>query len=416
SNQDDHRFLISKGALDEMLSCCSHVYIGKGNDFSDGIFPNTDVIPLNPDILESIRNLNTDLNNDGLRVIAVAFKRMKERVEFSIAHESDLILVGLCFFLYPPKQSAKPAIEELMKYNVEVKVLTGDSPVVCRKVCEEINLPIKSIVTTTDLEGLDDTQLEDIAEKATIFAKLTPLQKANIVNALKRRNHIVGFLGDGINDAPAIRESDVGISVDEGTDIAKESADIILLEKSLMVLSYGVIRGRLTYGNTIKYIKMAISSNFGNVFSLMVASFWLPFLPMAPIHVIVQNLLYDFSQSTIPWDRMDPDFLVHPKRWATKGIFRFMVFIGPVKTGWFVEGLLTQTLIVHVIRTPKIPFIQSTASLPVLLSIPVIMLIGIAIPFSPLNVFVSMTPLPGFYFLYLLSVLVGYLTLTSFVK
>ncbi|CAG8676656.1 2932_t:CDS:2, partial [Scutellospora calospora] len=205
SNQDDHRFLISKGALDEMLSCCSHIYIGK-SDFSDGIFPTTDIIPLTPDILDSVKNLNEKLNNDGLRVIGVAFKRMKEHVEFTVAHESELILVGVCGFLDPPKQSAKPAIKELHKYNVEIKVLTGDSPVICRKVCEEIELPIKSIVTTTDLEGLDDTQLEEIAEKATIFAKLTPLQKANIVNALKRRNNIVGFLGDGINDAPAIRE------------------------------------------------------------------------------------------------------------------------------------------------------------------------------------------------------------------
>ncbi|CAG8539823.1 3290_t:CDS:2, partial [Dentiscutata erythropus] len=435
SNQDDHRFLISKGALDEMLSCCSHIYVGSGIDFVDGIFPTTDIIPLTQDILVSIRNLNNTLNDDGLRVIGVAFKRMKERVEFSVAHESDLILVGLCGFLDPPKQSAKPAIEELRKYNVEVKVLTGDSPVVCRKVCEEINLPIKSIVTTKDIEGLDDTQLEEIAERATIFAKLTPLQKANIVCALKRRNHIVGFLGDGINDAPAIRESDCGISVDEGTDIAKESADIILLEKSLMVLAYGVIRGRLTYGNTIKYIKMAISSNFGNVFSVLVASVWLPFLPMAPIQLILQNLLYDISQISIPWDRMDPDFLVHPKRWSTKGIFWFMAFVGPwssifdiltftfmwfyfqcndandaykvtlFQSAWFVEGLLTQTLIVHVIRTPKIPLLQSRAALPVVLSTLAIMAIGIALPFSPINGYLSMTPLPPIYFLYVAGVL-----------
>ncbi|RIB11916.1 magnesium-translocating P-type ATPase [Gigaspora rosea] len=446
SNQEDHRFLISKGALDEMLSCCSHIYIGNRNDFTDGIFPTTDIVPLTQEIRDSVKDLNNALNDDGLRVIGVAFKRMKERVEFSVAHERDLILVGVCGFLDPPKASAKPAIEELMRYNVEVKVLTGDSPVVCRKVCEEINLPIKSIVTTTDIEGLDDTELEEIAEKATIFAKLTPLQKANIVNALKRRNHIVGFLGDGINDAPAIRESDCGISVDEGTDIAKESADIILLEKSLTVLAYGVMRGRLTYGNTIKYIKMAISSNFGNVFSVLAASIWLPFLPMAPIHLILQNLLYDFSQIAIPWDRMDPEFLVHPKRWSTKGIFRFMAFIGPLssifdlttftfmwfyfqcntdedenkvklfQTAWFVEGLITQTLIVHVIRTRKIPFIQSTASKPVLLSTLIIMAIGIAIPFTPLNEYLGMTQLPGIYFLYLFGVLVSYPVLVSVVK
>ncbi|GBB87360.1 hypothetical protein RclHR1_01380022 [Rhizophagus clarus] len=446
SNNDDSRFLISKGAVDEMLTCCTNVYVGNGNVSSVETFPTSDIIPITPEILKNIKDLNEKLNIDGLRVIAVAFKDMKKCSEFNISHESELTLVGVCAFLDPPKPSTKPALQELFKYNVEVKVLTGDSPAVCRKVCEEINLPVKSIVTTTELEGLSDAELEEIAEKGTIFAKLTPLQKADIVNALKRRNHIVGFLGDGINDAPAIRESDCGISVDEGTDIAKESADIILLEKSLMVLADGIIRGRITYGNTIKYIKMAISSNFGNVFSVLIASAWLPFLPMQSLQIILQNLLYDISQIAIPWDKMDPEFLIHPKRWSPKGIVKFMVFTGPwnsifdmttfafmfyyykcqdpkdaykvslFQTGWFVEGLITQTLIVHMIRTPKFPFVQSTASLSVCMATFTIICTGIIIPYTPLNHFLGMVPLPGLYFTYLLAVLVSYWFLTSFIK
>ncbi|CAG8451492.1 412_t:CDS:2 [Paraglomus brasilianum] len=446
SNQDEQRFLISKGAVDEMLACCTNIYIGKDNDPSNAIFPTTDIVPITPKILTSIKNLNERLNNEGLRVIAVAFKRMNECSAFTVADESKLTLVGVCVFYDPPKPSAKPALQELLKYNVEVKVLTGDSPVVCRKVCEEINLPIKSIVTNTELEGLDDAQLEEIAENGTIFAKLTPLQKANIVSALKRRNHIVGFLGDGINDAPAIRESDCGISVDEGTDIAKESADIILLEKSLMVLADGIVRGRITYGNTIKYIKMVISSNFGNVFSVLIASIWLPFLPMDPLQLILQNLLYDFSQTSIPWDKMDPEYLISPRRWSAKSIAKFMVFVGPCSsifdittfvfmfyyyqcnnpddhykvqlfhTAWFVEGLLTQTMIVHIIRTSKIPFIQSTASLSVCLTTFAVICSGIIIPFTPLNRVLGMVPLPGFYFVYFLGVIISYCSLTSFVK
>ncbi|CAG8481366.1 14304_t:CDS:2 [Acaulospora colombiana] len=385
----NHRFLISKGAVDEMLACCENIYLGSDDlkpdvDCIEGFFPASDIFQLTPEIIEHIKSLNEDLNEDGLRVIAVAYKRMKELVEpFTVAHETGLTLVGFCAFLDPPKPSAKPALRELFKYNVSVKVLTGDSPTVCRKVCQEIDLPVKAIVTTTDLEGMSDAQIEEIAENATIFAKLTPLQKAQIVRALKRRGHIVGFLGDGINDAPAIRESDCGISVDEGTDIAKESADIILLEKSLTVLADGVVGGRNTFGNTIKYIKMAISSNFGNVFSILVASAWLPFLPMLPLQVIVQNFLYDISQIAIPWDRM---------------------------------GLCTQTLIVHMIRTPKIPFIQSTAAPVVLFGTLFVIVSGILIPYTPIGSFLGMVALPGVYYPYLISAITGYWMLTNVAK
>ncbi|RGB35613.1 cation transport ATPase [Rhizophagus diaphanus] len=441
SKDDDIRFLISKGAVDEMLTCCTNIYVGKDNVSSDEIFPTSDIIPITTEILKNMKDLNERLNNDGLRVLAVAFKDMKKCSEFTVAHESELTLVGVCAFLDSPKPSTKPALQELFKYNVEVKVLTGDSPAVCRKVCEEINLPVKSIIITTELEGIDDAKLEEIAESGTIFAKLTPLQKANIVKALKRRNHIVGFLGDGINDAPAIHESDCGISVDEGTDIAKESADIILLERSLMVLADGIIRGRITYGNTIKYIKLAISSNFGNVFSVLIASAWLPFLPMEALQLILQNLLYDLSQIAISWDRMDPEFLTHPKRWSARSIDKFIIFTGPwnsifdmttfafmfycsaivlgLKTGWFVEGLITQTLIVHMIQTPKFPFLQSTASLPVCFFTLAVMSAAIIIPFTPLNKYLGMVPLLGLYYSYysyLLGVLVTYWFLTSFIK
>ncbi|KAK9759965.1 hypothetical protein K7432_016472 [Basidiobolus ranarum] len=354
-----------------------------------------------------------------------------------------MIFAGYIAFLDPPKQSTTQAIRELREYGVTVKVLTGDAAAVCKKVCNEIQLPINAIVTTTDLENLSEEQFSAIVEKGTIFAKLTPMQKAQVIRALKAKGHIVGFLGDGINDAPALRESDCGISVDTGTDIAKESADIILLEKDLMVLVDGVIRGRITYGNTIKYIKMAVSSNFGNVFSMLVASIWLPFLPMLPIQVLVQNLLYDISQIAIPWDNMDDDFLHIPQAWSAKGIFKFMIFIGPIssifdittfvymwfyfgadtteqqslfQTGWFVVGLLTQTLIVHMIRTPLIPFFQSRASLPLLLSTIVVMVIGFVIPFTPLRDPLSMVTLPGMYYPYLFSALLAYCLLTQMVK
>ncbi|ORX99356.1 magnesium-translocating P-type ATPase [Basidiobolus meristosporus CBS 931.73] len=446
SNMD--HLLITKGAVDEMLASCSKVFVGSlpsPRPTPRGISPPTDgTIDLTDDCRKRLQSLNNELNKDGLRVIAVAYRALdRDYKNITAAQETQMVFAGYIAFLDPPKPSTSLAINELREYGVTIKVLTGDAAAVCRKVCQEIKLPVNSVVTTSDLENESDERFTEIVEEATIFAKLTPLQKAQVIRALKSKGHVVGFLGDGINDAPALRESDCGISVDTGTDIAKESADIILLEKDLMVLVDGVIRGRITYGNTIKYIKMAVSSNFGNVFSMLVASIWLPFLPMLPIQILVQNLLYDVSQIAIPWDRMDQDFLMKPRSWSAKGVLMFMLFIGPIssifdittyiymwfyfgatatddqslfQTGCFVIGLLTQTLIVHMIRTPLIPFIQSRASLPLLLSTVAIMAIGFLIPFTPLKESLEMVTLPGMYYPYLFATLLAYCLLTQLIK
>jgi Mg2+-importing ATPase len=262
-------------------------------------------------MVASLKELNDYFNQHGLRVIAVAYKTFTSPPEYlEKADETEMTFAGFIAFQDPPKQSTLPAIKTLMEHNIVVKVLTGDSAAVCQKICEDIQLPVSGIVSTGDLEGASDEEICRLAESGTIFAKLTPLQKADIVRALKRNDRVVGFLGDGINDAPALAEADIGISVDNGTDIARDAADIILLEKDLMVVAEGVLQGRKTYGNTMKYIVMAISSNFGNVFSMVVASSWLNFLPMLPIHILTQNLLYDISQIAIPWDNMDKEFLM----------------------------------------------------------------------------------------------------------
>lgn len=420
-----------------------------------------------------MNKLSDDMNADGLRVVGVCYKYLKKvPQELSVQSEKGMTFVGYIAFLDPPKESAEEAIAKLIAQGVEIKVLTGDSPLVCKRVCEQLKLPIKSIVTTKDLEGLDGEQLKKLAREGTIFARLTPFQKAEIVNALKNRGeknlvtykqefrsffrdvfcccwlcmpeeepreeHIVGFMGDGINDANALHDADVGISVNDAVDVAKEMSDIILLEKSLTVLAAGVRLGRITYGNTVKYIKMAVSSNFGNVFSVTYASAWLPFLPMLPLQLLLQNLLYDFSQLAIPWDKMDKDFIKVPRPWNWKSVLRFMLYIGPMsscfdattfslmwfyyhiqdpkdprvimfQTAWFVEGLITQTLIVHMIRTRHIPFFQSIAAWPLLFSTSTIITAAIVIPFLPgVNTYLSMTPLPGLYYLYLIGANVSY--------
>ena len=320
-------------------------------------------------------------------------------------------------------------------HGVRVVVLTGDNDVVTRRVCRDVGLPIDRVVLGHEVDDASDRELADLAETTAVFAKLNPAQKARIVRALQGCGHTVGYLGDGINDAPALRDADVGISVDTATDIARESADIILLEKSLLVLEDGVLRGREVYGNIVKYIKMTASSNFGNVFSVLIASAVLPFLPMLPVQLLIQNLLYDFSQLSLPWDRMDPEFLTKPRKWDASGIARFMAYIGPIssvfdvttfavlwfvmgastvahqglfQSGWFIEGLLSQTLIVHMIRTKKVPFIQSTAALPVLLLTTAVMAVGIYLPFSRLGSATGMVPLPWTYFVWLVVTLLAY--------
>jgi len=427
-----HQILISKGAVDEMLNVCSRIK-----------YPNGTIEEINGSTIQNVKDLSTNLCKDGLRVIAVAIKHIKDNDRNEIKEE-NLTLLGFIAFLDPPKESAAIAIKELMEKQITIKVLTGDSPVICNNICNQVNLPVNGIITSSDLNNIDDEKLSEIAEKNTIFAKLTPLQKQKIVQVLRKKN-IVGFLGDGINDAAALKEADVGISVDSGTDVAKENANMILLQKDLMVLAKGVRIGRKTYANTIKYIKMAVSSNFGNVFSILIACSWLPFLPMKPLQILIQNLLYDFSQIAIPWDNVDASFIATPRKWDAKGILKFMIPIGPIssifdmttfclmwfyygiqtpsdnvdlfQTAWFVEGLITQTFIVHMIRTEKIPFIQSIASIQLIFGTFCCIAVGIAIPFIPyFNTTLGMKPLPGLYFAYLVGVVLGYAILIQIAK
>ncbi|KAG0004230.1 hypothetical protein BGZ79_009896 [Entomortierella chlamydospora] len=463
----DSAMLVSKGAVEEMLSICTKIAIPRDapsssvdiqmSDNEAGGIPGLDILDevessqiqaLTPEMIAHLIEMNKDLNVDGIRVVAVAYRNLdKVKDNYGISDESDMVFAGLIGFLDPPKESTGPAIKELMSLGVEVKVLTGDSAAVCRKVCQQIDLPVKSIVTTDDLIGLDDEQIAELAKRATIFAKLTPLQKSQVIRALKRSDHVVGFLGDGINDSPALAEADVGISVDTATDIAKESADVILLEKSLVVIADSVLLGRTTYGNTMKYIAMAISSNFGNVFSVLIASSWLPFLPMQPIHILTQNLLYDISQTTIPWDHMDKDFLMVPHRWNIKSILRFMVFMGPwssifdittflfmwfyygiqtaddvnkvtlFQTAWFTEGSLSQLLVIYVIRSPKLAFIQTNAALPVMVGTLIISAIVLVLPYiATFRDLLTIVELPGLFYAYLAGALLSYFTITQFAK
>jgi Mg2+-importing ATPase len=433
-NGGGKHLLVCKGAVEEMLSISTYVMTHSG------------IAPLDKQRRDEVAERARNLNNDGFRVVLVAtreFNAADTKAAYSVDDEKSLTLHGYLAFLDPPKESAHAAIAALRSHRVAVKILTGDNAIVTAKICHEVGLEVGTPVMGREIAKLDDAQLGDLVETTSVFAKMSPLDKARVIKALQARGHTVGYLGDGINDAPALRDADVGISVDTAADIAKESADIILLEKSLMVLEEGVIKGRETFGNIIKYIKMTASSNFGNVFSVLVASAFLPFLPMLPIHLLIQNLCYDISQLSLPWDRMDEEYLEKPRKWYAGDIARFMVTIGPIssifdittfylmwhvfsantigeqslfQSGWFIEGLLSQTLIVHMIRTRKIPFFQSTATLPVLLLTGAIMAIGIYIPFSPLGNLIGLQPLPLAYFPWLIATLVGYCVLTQLVK
>jgi Mg2+-importing ATPase len=425
--------LICKGAVEELFSVCSLAKSGN------------EVLPFTEKLKDQMMQLKNALNEDGLRVLAVAYKEIPDGAgrEYKVADERELTLMGLLAFLDPPRSTAERAIKELQALSVEVKVLTGDNEAVTRKICHWVGLEITKSLSGEEVDKLTDEELKACVDDTTIFARLTPLQKLRVIQMLKANGHTVGYLGDGINDAPALRAADVGISVDSAVDIAKESADIIMLEKSLLFLKEGIVEGRYTFGNIIKYIKMAVSSNFGNVFSVLGASALLPFLPMLPLQLLIQNLLYDISQISIPFDKVDADFLQKPRKWSAAGIARFMVFIGPIssifdyttfavmwfvfsantlasqalfQTGWFVEGLLTQTLIVHMLRTQKIPFIQSIASLPLLVTTLTIMAIGIALPYTHLGQSVGLVPLPFPYFYWLFGTLLCYCVLVQLVK
>ncbi|WP_395383495.1 magnesium-translocating P-type ATPase [Mesorhizobium sp. UC22_110] len=433
-NVSGQHLLICKGAVEEMLAISTAIKDGKA------------VRPLG----EAERNALVDMarayNRDGFRVLVVATREITNaarKTRYEVSDENDMVVQGFLTFLDPPKETAGPAIKALAEHGVTVKVLTGDNEVVTAKICREVGLEPGQPVLGREIETLDDAALGRIVEERTIFAKLTPLQKSRVLMALQANGHTVGFLGDGINDAPALRDADVGISVDSGTDIAKESADIILLEKSLMVLEEGVVKGRETFGNIMKYLNMTASSNFGNVFSVLVASAFIPFLPMLAIHLLIQNLMYDISQLSLPWDRMDKEFLKKPRKWDARNIGRFMLWIGPTssifdittfavmwhvfgankpelqslfQSGWFIEGLLSQTLVVHMLRTQKIPFIQSTAALPVMLMTGLVCVLGIYIPFSPLGAMVGLQPLPWEYFPWLAGTLLSYCIVAQTMK
>ena len=432
SERDDHHELITKGAVEEILSVCKYVRHGDA------------VEPLTAELLARIYDVTTSLNAEGLRVVAVAAKEVPPAKEnYGVADESDLTLIGYVAFLDPPKESTAPALKALAEHGIAVKVLTGDNERVTAKICREVGLEQHGVILGSDIERMSDDELKVAVEEHNVFAKLTPSHKERIVRFLKANGHVVGFMGDGINDAPALRTADIGISVDTAVDIAKEAADIILLEKSLMVLEEGVLEGRRTFANMLKYIKMTASSNFGNVFSVLVASAFIPFLPMLPMHLLVQNLLYDISQIAIPFDNVDEELLRQPQRWQPSDIGRFMVFFGPIssifdittfvmmwfvfgakspeqqtlfQSGWFIVGLLTQTLIVHMIRTAKIPFIQSRAATPLMVMTGIIMAVGIFLPMGPLAHYFKLQALPPLYFVLLPFILLAYMGLTQAMK
>lgn len=426
------RQIITKGAVEEMMQICSHTEVGNK------------VVPFTPKLRVKAYEISKKMNHQGLRVLAVAQKSfLSKENNFAVEDESGMVLIGYLAFLDPPKQSAAKAIKQLRAHGIEVKVVSGDNDAVVRTISRQVGIDTANVLTGAELSVMNDVQKQEAVLKTTVFAKVTPLQKTEIITILQAQGNTVGFLGDGINDAAALRQSDIGISVDSAVDIAKESADIILLEKDLMVLENGVIEGRRTFGNITKYMKMTASSNFGNMFSVLAASAFLPFLPMLSIHLLVQNLLYDISQTTIPFDRMDEDYLRKPRRWDASDLSRFMIFIGPIssifdittyllmwyvfncsspvaqslfQSGWFVEGLLSQTLIVHMIRTKKIPFIQSRASWPVMSMTLAIMAVGIIIPFTKFGSYIGLTPLPLSYFPWLAVTLIAYCVLTQLIK
>ncbi len=430
--KDGRRLLLCKGAVEEIFGICDRVEV-RG-----------EVLPRVAEHDAHRQQLVDGLNGEGFRVIALAYKefpRGEGPREFQVKDESDLILKGFLAFLDPPKPEAAEAINRLRALNVSVHILTGDNELVTKTIARQVGLPVEKVLLGPEIEGMTDDALQAAVEDVTIFAKLSPAHKQRIIQALQRRKHVVGFLGDGINDAPALRAADVGISVDSAVDIAKEASDIILLETSLTVLEQGVEEGRRIFGNILKYIRMAASSNFGNMFSVIGASLFLPFLPMLPIQVLVNNLLYDFSQTTIPTDKVDPEWLLRPRKWEIGNLRRYILFIGPISsifdyatffvmlyvfhawtdpalfhTGWFVESLFTQTLIIHVIRTNKIPFLQSRASGALITASLVIVAIGAWLTVSPLAGTLGFVPLPGAYWPILAGMLAMYVVLTQIVK
>jgi magnesium-importing ATPase len=445
--------MVTKGAVEEMLAVCSYAEY------------NGNVEPITNDFRKKILDTVDDLNVKGFRVLAIARKDV-EKQSCSVDDECDMILMGYLAFLDPPKESAAGAIKALKEHGVRTKILTGDNEKVTKTICNQVGLEVRNMLLGGDIEKMDDEELKKVAEVTDVFAKLTPSQKSRVVSVLRENGHTVGFMGDGINDAAAMKVADIGISVDTAVDVAKESADIILLEKDLMVLESGIIEGRKTFANMIKYIKMTASSNFGNMFSVLGASALLPFLPMESMHLILLNLIYDSCCSAIPWDNVDEEFIKLPKKWDASSIGKFMVWIGPTSSifdfmtfafmyfvfcphfvshgvtynnlashfsgdelnrirvtyvamfqaGWFVESMWSQSLVIHMIRTMKLPFIQSRASAPLtLLNFFGIIVITI-IPFTLLGKAIGFVSLPLSFFLYLIPCVLAYMILVTAVK
>jgi Mg2+-importing ATPase len=423
--------LLTKGAPEEVFLRCSHFELdGKLSE-------------MHADLMVGLKQQYDSLSNDGFRVLAVANKDLPAKRICTKDDERDLVLRGYVAFLDPPKETAARGLAALHKHGVAVKILTGDNDLISRKVCKDVGLVADPMLLGGDVEKMSDAELAEAAEKTALFARLSPAHKERVIRILRGKGHVVGFVGDGINDAPALRAADVGISVDTATDIAKESADLILLEKDLMVLGGGVLEGRKVFANIVKYIRMGASSNFGNMFSVVGASAFLPFLPMAPIQVLTNNLLYDFSQVPIPADSVDEEQVTRPRPWNISEITRFILYIGPIssifdyttffvmlwifncwdpsraslfQTGWFVESLMTQTLIIHVIRTNKIPFLQSRASRSLTITTLCIMAFAMWLPYSPIASALGFTHLPRLYWPILLVTLLGYVGLTQIIK
>lgn len=440
--EGDH-VLICKGAVEEIYAACTHYQV------EDEVYPLIDM--MHDDLYEEVETLNSG----GYRVLAIAYKDFPAvKNTFNVSDEKGLILLGYIAFFDPPKESAAQAIRSLQDTGVKVKILTGDNSLVTKKICNDVGLEVERVITGDELSRMSNEEFSQTIQQFDIFAKLSPLQKEKVITSLRQAGHVVGYMGDGINDSPSLRAADVGISVDSGVDVAKEAADIVLLEKSLLVLEDGIIEGRKVFANIIKYIRMGASSNFGNMFSVVGASYLFPFLPMRPIQILLNNLLYDFSQTGIPTDNVDKEIVAKPLNWNINNVKRFMVFIGPIssifdyatyalmwfffgasqflnpllgssqkdyleklfQTGWFVESLLTQTLIVHVIRSKHFPFIGSRASLPMTLTTLFIMLIGAWMPYSSFASSFGFVPLPAVFWVWILGFLASYAMLTHIIK
>ena len=436
--------MVTKGALEEMLSVSTYVEY-KG-----------DIKRLTDEVRQEVLAEVAQLNEQGLRVLGVSYKTdLDENEIFSVEDEGDMILTGYLAFLDPPKPSAAPAIKALAEYGVTTKILTGDNDKVTQAVCEKVGLDVERILLGSEIDTMTDQELAQVVETTTVFAKLSPDQKARIILSLKNNGHKVGYMGDGINDAPSMKVSDVGISVDTAVDIAKETADVILLDKDLMVLEKGLVEGRKVYANMTKYIKMTVSSNFGNIFSLLFASIFLPFLPMAPVHLIVLNLIYDLSCIALPFDNVDKEFLKKPRIWEANSIMRFMAWIGPIssvfdiitymllyflvvpmilghgynhgaadaaafimvfQTGWFIESMWSQTMVIHMLRSPKLPFIQSRPAFSVVVTTLAAAFFVTSLPYSPLASILKLSQLNGLYFVLLFAIIVLYMLSVTVVK